>query len=352
MIKKIVFLCLLILCSCSKDTTSQTQDVFIKGADMSFLPLIESNGTQYYNANDEVEDALVTLKKSGCNTVRIRVWKNSPNSLSTFSEVKLFAQRVRNLGLKVWICIHYSDTWADPGAQTIPAEWANLSFSELKVAVSNYTSTIASEIKPDIIQIGNEVNNGFMWPKADLVTHENEFLELLNGASSAIKVASPETKIMIHYAGIGSDAEQFYTKMTSVNYDYIGLSYYPIWHGKNLEEVKTTINTLGQAFNKKVIIAETSYPFTLGFDDWTNNVLGTIEQIIPSFSATPAGQKSYLLALKNKIKETQYGFGFCYWGTEWLAFRGNQSTNGSSWENQALWNFDNVALPGMDVFKE
>jgi arabinogalactan endo-1,4-beta-galactosidase len=211
---------------------------------------------------------------------------------------------------------------------------------------------LVTEIRPDIIQIGNEINNGFMWPKADLATHESEFLELLSIASDTIRTQAPKTKIMLHYAGIGADASWFYNKMTTVNYDYIGLSYYPIWHGKNLDDVKSTISTLGQTHNKKIIIAETSYPFTLGFNDWTNNILGTTDQIIPTYEATPSGQKSYLLALKEKIKETQQGFGFCYWGTEWVAFRGNQSTNGSPWENQSLWDFNNRALPAMDAFAE
>jgi arabinogalactan endo-1,4-beta-galactosidase len=351
-----VFYCthLLFSFSCSEDTSSNdsSQEVFIKGADMSFLPLIEGEGTQYFNATNQSEDALITLKKAGCNTIRIRIWNNSPENLSSFTEVKALAQRVKNAGMKVWLCVHYSDTWADPGAQTIPAAWANLSFSDLKVAFANYTSTVVAEIKPDIIQIGNEINNGFMWPKADLATHESEFLELLSIASNTIRTQAPKTKIMLHYAGIGADASWFYNKMTIINYDYIGLSYYPIWHGKNLEEVKSTIITLGQTHNKKVIIAETSYPFTLGFNDWTNNILGTTDQIIPLFSATPLGQKAYLLALKEKIKETQQGFGFCYWGTEWVAFRGNQSTNGSPWENQSLWDFNNRALPAMAAFAE
>ena len=351
-----IFYCTLLLFSfsCSNENSSNdtSQEVFIKGADMSFLPLIENEGTQYFNATNQSEDALITLKKAGCNTIRIRIWNNSPENLSSFNEVKALAQRVKNAGMKVWLCVHYSDTWADPGAQSIPAAWANLSFSDLKIAFTSYTSMLMTEIKPDIIQIGNEINNGFMWPKADLATHESEFLELLSIASNTIRTQAPKTKIMLHYAGIGADASWFYNKMTAVNYDYIGLSYYPIWHGKNLEEVKSTISTLGQTHNKKVIIAETSYPFTLGFNDWTNNILGTTDQIIPSYESTPSGQKSYLLALKEKIKETQHGFGFCYWGTEWVAFRGNQSTNGSPWENQSLWDFNNRALPAMAAFAE
>ena len=351
-----IFYCTLLLFSfsCSNENSSNDtlQEVFIKGADMSFLPLIENEGTQYFNATNQSEDALLTLKKAGCNTIRIRIWNNSPENLSSFTEVKALAQRVKNAGMKVWLCVHYSDTWADPGAQSIPAAWANLSFSDLKVAFTSYTSMLMTEIKPDIIQIGNEINNGFMWPKADLATHESEFLELLSIASNTIRTQAPKTKIMLHYAGIGAGASWFYNKMTTVNYDYIGLSYYPIWHGKILEDVKSTISTLGQTHNKKVIIAETSYPFTLGFNDWTNNILGTTNQIIPLFSATPLGQKAYLHALIEKIKETQQGFGFCYWGTEWVAFRGNQSTNGSPWENQSLWDFNNRALPGMSVFAE
>ena len=345
---------LLFLTSCSNESSSNesSQEVFIKGADMSFLPLIESEGTQYYNATNQSEDALITLKNAGCNTIRIRIWNNSPENLSTFNEVKALVQRVRSAGMKVWLCVHYSDTWADPGWQAIPAVWANLSFSDLKVAFTTYTTMLVTEIKPDIIQIGNEINNGFMWPKADLATHETEFLELLNAASTVIRATAPKTKIMLHYAGIGADASWFYNKMTAVNYDYIGLSYYPIWHGKDLEEVKSSIITLGQTYNKKVIIAETSYPFTLGFNDWTNNVLGTTDQIIPLFSATTLGQKAYLHALIEKIKEAPLGFGFCYWGTEWVAFRGNQSTNGSPWENQSLWDFNKRALPAMEVFSE
>jgi arabinogalactan endo-1,4-beta-galactosidase len=263
MINRLYFYCLLLLFSmaCSSTDSLETtsnQEVFIKAADMSFLPLIESEGTLYYNKNNQVEDALVTLKNAGCNTIRIRLWNNSTQNLSTLSEVTSLSQRVKDAGMKVWLCVHYSDTWADPGAQAIPQAWANLTFNELKIAFVHYTSTIVNQIKPDIIQIGNEINNGFMWPQADLNSNENAFLELLANASEAIRTESPTTKIMLHYAGIGNGASWFFNKTQATDYDYIGLSYYPIWHGKNLEEVKSTINTLGQTHNKKVIIAETS----------------------------------------------------------------------------------------------
>jgi arabinogalactan endo-1,4-beta-galactosidase len=358
--KKLLFLLplfLLMIC-CSDDNNSDEnepiipEDNFIRAADMSFLPLIESENTTYFNSNNQTENALTTLKNAGCNTIRIRLWKNPIDSQSSFNQVKTFAQRVKQAGMKVWLTIHFSDTWADPGQQSIPSEWENLSFINLKNEVISYTETIITEIQPDIIQIGNEINSGLMWPQGHLINNENQCLELLNVACSTVRTQSPSTKIMLHYAGIGAGATWFFNKMTSIPYDYIGLSYYPIWHGKNLSELSLTINSLGQSYNKKVMVAETSYPFTLGWNDWTNNVVGLQEQIIPAYPATPEGQKNYMVTIKNLIQQTESGIGFCYWGGEWVAFRGNESSNGSSWENQALWDFDNKALPVMSVFKK
>jgi arabinogalactan endo-1,4-beta-galactosidase len=330
------------------------EDSFIRAADISTLPLIESENTIFYNASNQPENVLVTLKNASCNTIRIRLWKNPTINQSTFTEVKALAQRAKQAGMKVWLSVHYSDTWADPANQTIPVEWENLSFANLKTAVSNYTTTIVSEIQPNIIQIGNEINSGFMWPKGHLIDNEAQCLELLSTASAAIRSHSPSTKIMLHYAGINTGtntgASWFFNKVNTIDYDYIGLSYYPIWHGKIMSDVKTTINTLSQTHNKKVVIAETAYPFTLGWNDNTNNNLGLENQIISTFPATPDGQKNYLLALKSTIKETQNGIGFCYWEPSWVAFRGTESTNGSSWENQALWDFNNKVLPGIAVF--
>lgn len=349
---------LLIMGSCSDDeTTTSTEepiveDTFIRAADMSFLPLIESENTVYYNAANQAENALTTLKNAGCNTIRIRLWKNPTVNQSGFNEVKLLAQRVKQAGMKVWLSVHYSDTWADPGAQTTPVAWQSLSFTNLKTEVINYTSSILNEIQPDIFQIGNEINSGLLWPSGHLINNESQCLELIAAAGNKIRTQAPTTKIMLHYAGIGSGATWFYNKMSTIDYDYIGLSYYPVWHGKSLTELKSTINSLGQTHAKKVIIAETAYPFTLQWNDWTNNIVGLENQLIPNYPATPMGQKNYLLAIKNLLKETNSGIGFAYWGTEWLAFRGTESTNGSAWENQALWDFDHKLLPAIEVFNQ
>lgn len=323
---------------------------FIKAADISFLPEIEAAGV-VFSHNGKNEDMLTTLKSIGCNTIRIRLWKDPANVHSGLTEVKALAQRVKQAGLKVWLTVHYSDDWADPAVQTTPAAWKNLSFTDLKAAVASYTTTILTEINPDIFQIGNEINTGLLWPQGHLINQEAQCIDLLKTASATIRSKAPNTKIMIHYAGVSaSDTNWFFTKVKSVDYDYIGLSYYPIWHGKDLTTVKTTIDALGKNFSKKVLIAETAYPFTLGYNDWTNNIMGQTDQLVTGYPATPEGQKSFVLAIKDIVKSSTYGQGFAYWGGEWVAFKGNQATNGSTFENQAFYDFSNKSLPVLQAF--
>lgn len=352
--KKLLFILFSVsILSCSSDNSSETEppvveDEIIRGADMSFLPLAESEGAVYKHDN-QPENAITTLKNAGCNAIRIRLWQNPSDGHSGLAEVKAFAQRIKAANMKVWLTVHYSDTWADPANQTKPVAWQSLNFTALKTAVTDYTNQVMTEINPDIIQIGNETNDGMLWPEGRLSTNESQYLELAAAASSAIRSKSTTTKIMLHHAGI-SGSDWFFSKVATIDYDYIGLSYYPIWHGTSLVALQNTMNTLGHLYNKKVLIAETAYPFTFGYNDYTNNIIGMQNQILPAFPATEAGQKGFLSAIKNVINQSSHGIGFCYWGSEWIAFRGPTATNGSTWENQALWDFNNNSLPVLDVF--
>jgi len=344
--------------SCSNNDSSDTpavdppaaDDTFIRATDVSYLPEMETVGTKFYN-NGKVEDMLTTLRNAGCNTVRIRLWKNPAFGYSGFEEVKNFAKRIKRSGLRVWLTVHYSDHWADPSVQTTPEEWKDLSFEELKTAVTDYTATIIKEINPDIIQIGNEINSGLLWPQGNLISNEQQCIAILSAASATVRAKAPDTKIMIHYAGVNAGGtDWFFNKMKTVDYDYIGLSYYPVWHGKDVNQIKTTIDALGKKYNKRVLIAETAYPFTLSFNDFTNNIVGEASQLITDYPATPAGQKAFVLAVRAQVKASEYGQGFAYWGGEWVAFKGTQSKSGSTFENQALYSFDNNALSVMQAF--
>jgi arabinogalactan endo-1,4-beta-galactosidase len=345
----------LVQVSCKSDDDDKqeevVQDTFIRAADMSFLPEIEATGSTYKN-NGTAEDPLLTLKNAGCNTIRIRLWKDPANGHSGMAEVKTLAARVKAAGMKVWLTVHYSDTWADPANQLKPAEWEGLSPTALRDAATAYTSEILAQIKPDIFQIGNETNSGFIYPEGDLINNESGFLELVTVISNTIRQQAPDTKIMLHYAGIGESADWFFDKVAEVDYDYIGLSYYPIWHGNDLASLQSSLTALGAKYDKQVLVAETAYPFTLQWADWTNNVVGAENQLVNGYAATANGQKDFVLAVRSAVEASSRGAGFAYWGGEWIAFRGNEATDGSTWENQALWDFDHNALPVMAAFNK
>ncbi|MBP9078458.1 MAG: glycosyl hydrolase 53 family protein [Haliscomenobacter sp.] len=338
--------------SCAKEDPNpqpepQPQSEAIRGADLSFLPEIEAAGTVFYNAQGQAEDVLTTLKNAGCNTVRIRLWKDPQGSTSSLAEVKTFAEKVKAKGLKVWLCVHYSDTWADPGQQTTPKAWQNLSFALLKDSLSAYTRKIASEIQPEYIQIGNEINSGFLWPQGE-IKNQSAFLELLQAGCKAVRESSAKSQIILHFAGL-TGADWFFNLVGGVDYDLMGLSYYPTWHGKDPIVLETAFKNLAY-LRKDIVVAETAYPFTLGWKDFTNNIVGSEDQLARGFAATPEGQAQFLAEIHRIATSTNRGKGFCYWGGEWVAFKGDQATDGSPWENQALYDFTNKALPVLSSF--
>jgi arabinogalactan endo-1,4-beta-galactosidase len=346
-----------ILFSCSNANTNldevpQPEETFIiKGCDISFLPKLRATNTILKNENNETQDMLQTLKIKGVNTVRIRLWKNPTDSNSSFQTVKNLSNECKQMGFKVLLCVHFSDTWADPGTQNIPQEWLSLGFTQLKQAVSAYVTQIIEEINPEFIQIGNEINSGFMWPQGNSSNMTN-FKELVQAGCQAVRNSNAATKIVLHYAG-HEQAVSFFNNFTNVDYDYIGISYYPNWHGKNLTTLQNNLSLLGSTFNKKVFIAETSYPFTFGYNDNTNNVIGLPNQIMPEYAPTPQGQRMFLQKIRDISTLSTNGIGLVYWGTEWVTFNGTQSStsDASPWENQALWDFNNKVLPAINVFK-
>ena len=186
-------------CTSSEDdykiTNPIENDFFIKGADLSFLPELRESGLPLRNKNGAIEDPLLTLKNSGVNTVRLRLWKDPQTKNSNFETVKKLSQEIQNNGMKVFLSVHYSDTWADPSQQVKPQLWEALSFSQLKDSVYTYTQKIISEIKPEYVQIGNEINNGLLFPDGNISDH-NKMKTLLNQGISATRDTNPNTKII------------------------------------------------------------------------------------------------------------------------------------------------------------
>jgi arabinogalactan endo-1,4-beta-galactosidase len=324
----------------------------ISAVDLSSLPEIEQSGAGYFTAGGIQQDVISQLKNSGVNTIRIRLWVNPSGGHSGLEEVSTFSQRIKNAGLKTWITLHYSDTWADPGKQQKPAQWTGIGFPALLDSVKTYTHRVMTTLQPDIVQIGNEINAGFLFPEGNINTNYSQFRSLLSAGIASVRLAAPNAKIMIHFAGL-SNSHWFFNQVKGLDYDLMGVSYYPVFHGKDLADLKTVLNNISQAQQKDLVIAETAYPFTLAWDDWTNNIVGLEDQLIlPGYPATPDGQKKFMQKINSMLtEEIPLGLGFCYWGGELIAWKGDQATDASPWENQALFDFDHKALPVLDAFR-
>lgn len=329
---------------------SEEEGVFISAADISAYPEIAQSGLTFYGLDGIEKPFLDILKENGVNTIRLKLWVNPQTENGSFEQVKSFSEELKSHGFKTWITLHYSDTWADPGHQETPIAWQNVTLETLKAQVFDYTQDVVEALKPDFIQIGNEINSGFLHPFGEITTQEAQFVALLGMAVSAVRTASESTKIILQYAGI-ENSEWFFDQVSSVDYDIIGLSFYPIWHGKSLSTLKSSMQRLSETHSKEIIIAETAYPFTLEWNDWTNNIVGLDEQLIlPEFPASAKGQLAFITEIKNLTKELPLGIGFCYWGAELVSWKGPQATNASPWENQALFDFENKALPVLTAF--
>ena len=350
----LLFFFILFFVGCHKTNGDKPkpQDTFIRGADLSFLPELEENNTTFYDSTGENKPALEIFKENGCNTVRIRLWHTPIGTHSSLAEVNIFAQQIREAGMKVWLDLHYSDTWADPGKQAKPAGWATLSLIKLKDSVYAYTKRVVTKIQPDYVQIGNEINNGFLW-ESGRISHETQFTDLLKQGIEATREVDANIRIIIHYAGY-KGAFHFFglLKKHHVDYDLIGISYYPWWHGKNLAALQDSLTQLASTYQKGLVIAETAYPFTLKWNDWVHNIVGDSNQLIAQFPASPAGQKNFLFRLRAVIENIPLGKGFCYWAPDWVSVNGPQSTLGSPWENLTLFDFQHQALPAMCVYKK
>lgn len=346
------FLCVLGMLACKPKEVPPlpipaTPSLAIRGADLSFLPALRSSSLSLLNGQGQVQDALGTLKESGMNVVRLRLWYQPAQSSANWQAMLTLKNEIKAQGLQLLLSVHYSDTWADPAQQSTPAAWQGLSLGVLADSVYQYTERVMQAFEPDYVQIGNEINGGMLWPVGNWADSA-AFHRLLRSGIAAVRSVKPATKIILHHAGFAG-ASYFYQRLSSLDYDMVGLSYYPMWHGKSLDSLGLAIRGLRQQTGKSVLVVETSYPFALGWNDNTHNVVGDSNQLLSAFSATPAGQQAYLDALSSTLYEAG-ALGWCYWGAEWVSFGNAGGWQGSSWENQALWDFDRRVLPAVSAF--
>ncbi|HQY11770.1 MAG TPA: beta-galactosidase GalA [Ferruginibacter sp.] len=244
------------------------------GADISFLPELENRGMKFYDTDGKEKDAIRILQEHGLNYIRLRIF-NDPARDSGYSPKLGFcdlqhtlqmAKRVKAAGMKILLDFHYSDYWADPQKQWMPKAWRDKTFPELKQAVYDYTKMVMQALKdqgtvPDMVQVGNEINHGIIWP-AGSVTDFDNLAQLFFAGVQGVKSVSPSTSIMLHIAlGGQNDESRFFIdnmNMRGVPYDVIGLSYYPKWHN-TLADLEYNLDDLSRRYNKDVIVVEYSH---------------------------------------------------------------------------------------------
>lgn len=242
------------------------------GADISFLPELEARGIRFKDKGVE-KDAIEILKSHGFNYVRLRIFHN-PALENGYSPGKGFcdlkntlamAKRVKAAGMKLLLDFHYSDYWADPGKQFKPKAWEGLGFEDLKKALYDYTYEVMDALKkqgttPDMVQIGNEINHGIVWPEGS-VSHPDSLAQLINAGTAAVKAVDPKVVMMLHVALGGQNDESvfFIDNMLKrgVHFDVIGESYYPKWHGTP-DDLRDNLHDLVRRYGKDVIVVEYS----------------------------------------------------------------------------------------------
>jgi arabinogalactan endo-1,4-beta-galactosidase len=323
------------------------------GGDVSALERLEQAGAVYEDSG-RPGDGLAILRARGANTFRLRIFVNPNDSdvqVNDLAYTIRMAARVKASGARLLLDFHYSDTWADPGHQLTPVAWAGLSFDSLESEVERYSADVIRQLdqagsRPDVVQIGNEVESGMLWPLGrvggsfDTPSQWEQFTRLLKAGIRGVRGGVPagdSVRVMIHVStGGNADATRWFfdhLAAAGVSYDLIGLSYYPWWHG-SMAGLVTNLRSTSLRYGTDVMVVETAYPWRSG--DWEGMVTDASAMVWP---ASRAGQASFLRALLAAVSSTPggHGAGVLWWYPEAVAVPGVYV-----WANGSLGLFDSA----------
>lgn len=305
---------------------------FAKGADIGWLTQMESSGYQFFNSAGTKQDCLQILKDKGINSIRLRVWVNPADGWCNTADVVAKAIRAKNMGMRIMIDFHYSDSWADPGKQTKPAAWVGQTFSALLTSVYNHTFTVLTTLKsngitPEWVQVGNETNDGMLWEDGRASKNMQNFANLINSGYNAVKAVNPSIKVIVHISN-GYDNTLFRwmfdgLKANGANWDVIGMSLYPTttnWATLN-SQCLANMNDMVSRYGKEVMISE------VGMDVIAASTCKAFLTDIISKTNSVTGGK---------------GLGVFYWEPECY----------NNWQGYSLGAFDSTGKPtvAMDAF--
>jgi len=275
----------------------------IMGADISSLKKSEDLGGIHACKDGTQADAIKILKDHDMNYARIRIWLKSPDGYHGETQLLEMAKRLNTHDINLLVDFHYSDTWADPSKQPTPKAWEGLDFDGLKKALYNHTfdgyiNLIEQGTPPDMVQVGNEVTNGMVWPDGKNDVRFDNLAELLKEGYRAVKDCSPATLVMLHLDN-GGNNEMYRCWFDNilkreVPFDLIGASYYPYWHG-TLVDLRNNLNDLAIRYKKDIVVVETACPYKSEDKDNFPNVIQ--DQMTSGCPFKPEGQKNMLQAI-------------------------------------------------------
>ena len=257
------------------DTGGNAVKAFAKGADVSWLTEMEKANKKFYDAAGNERECMALLKNVGFNAIRLRVWVNPADGWCDKNDVLVKARRAAKLGLDLMIDFHYADSWADPGKQPVPAAWQNYSLSEMKTAVAGHTTDVLQALKDEGIavkwvQVGNETNNGMLWPMGQADKSMSNYAALTTAGYDAVKTVYPDAKVIVHLAN-GHEIDNYTwifngLKQYGGKWDVIGMSLYADEDANNnwfstkwqsmVNSCAANIRSLANAYQCEVMVCE------------------------------------------------------------------------------------------------
>ena len=322
---------------------------FILGMDASCVPALEAGGVKYYDHDGSQKDVYEILSENGINYIRVRVW-NDPFDADgngygggncDIENAVAIGKRATQYGMRLLVDFHYSDFWADPGKQMVPKAWTNMDSNEKTEALYQYTKDclqklVDAGVDVGMVQIGNETNGAMCGENSSELGGWMRIMQLMSAGSRAVREVCPDALVAVHFANpekvtnyesYGKNLEYY-----QVDYDVFASSYYPFWHG-TLDNLAQVLSDIAETYDKKVMVAETSYAFTAKDTDFCGNTIGDGGGIVKNYPFTVQGQANLVRdVIDTVVNKTTNGIGVFYWEGTWI------SAGGSSYEeNAALW---------------
>ena len=373
-----------------RKTKKENDMKFVKGMDLSTLLELEKCGAKYYVDGTET-DILDIMKKYDVDTIRIRLW-NDPwsesgesygageNDLKTTLAI---AKKVTDAGLGVLLNFHYSDFWADPGKQIKPKAWEGYSVEELEQAVYDFTADTMKVFKENginttMVQVGNELSNGLLWPEGKVPNYDN-IAKFVNAGIRGVRAVEKDVPVMIHLDNGGNNTlyREWFDEFTKRGEDFqiIGLSYYPFWHG-TLDMLTDNMNDIAERYGKDLVIAEVSMGYTMEdykayekLSDDERKGYATKPELVEKieYPMTVQGQYDFMEDFLTRISHIKgnKGKGFFYWEPAWIPVAGSgwatpaslkymddKGPCGNEWANQALFDYEGNALPTWNLIRD